>query len=99
MVGGQSLFDHKAEMLVLLISGTFGLLFAWKLFRWEKEEKISTRAKLVSLTFIVPFLVMGIWMNEYGNLAATWKETFSLMSRAPSRTEQHASSCRRHFAE
>ena len=59
MVGGQSLFEHRAEMLVLLISGTFGLLFAWKLFRWEKEEKISTRAKLVSLTFIVPFLVDG----------------------------------------
>ena len=94
MVSGQSLFDHRAEMLVLLISGTFGLLFAWKLFRWEKEEKISTRAKLVSLTFIVPFLVMGIWMNERGNLAATWKETFSLMSHAPLAEEQHASPAR-----
>jgi ABC-2 type transport system permease protein len=83
MVGGQSLFDHQAEMLALLISGTFGLLFAWRLFRWEKEEKISTRAKLVSLTFVVPFLVMGIWMNERGNLAATWNETFSLLSRKP----------------
>ena len=51
------------EMLVLLVSGTFGLLFAWKLFRWEKEEKISWRAKLVSITFMIPFLVMGFWMN------------------------------------
>ena len=83
MVAGQSLFDHKAEMLVLLISGTFGLLFAWKLFRWEKEEKISRRAKWSPLTFIVPFLAMGFWMNTYGNLHETWKETFSLMSRAP----------------
>ena len=90
MVGGQSLFDHRVEMLVLLISGAFGLLFAWKLFRWEKEEKISPRAKLVSMTFIVPFLVMGIWMNEHGNLAATWKETFSLMSHAPLAEGQHA---------
>jgi ABC-2 type transport system permease protein len=80
MVSGESLFDHQAEMLALLISGTFGLLFAWKLFRWEKEEKISTRAKLVSLTFVVPFLIMGIWMNEHGNLAATWKGTFSLLT-------------------
>jgi len=91
MVGGQPLFDHQAEMLVLLVSGTFGLLFAWKLFRWEKEEKISTRAKLVSLTFIVPFLVMGIWMNARGNLAATWKQTLSLMSRQPLAAGQHAS--------
>ncbi len=90
MVRGESLFDRRAEVLILLISGTFGLLFAWKLFRWEKEEKISTRAKLVSLTFVVPFVVMGIWMNARGKLAATWKETFSLMSRAPL-AEEHVS--------
>jgi len=83
MLGGQSLFDHRAELLVLLMSGTFGLLFAWKLFRWEKEEKISRRAKLVSISFIVPFLVMGIWMNERRNFTGTWRETFSLMSRPP----------------
>jgi ABC-2 type transport system permease protein len=91
MVGGQSLLEHRAEMLVLLVSGTFGLLFAWKLFRWEKEEKISRRAKLVSLTFVVPFLAMGIWMNEFGNLTAKWKETYSLMSHEPLETGQHAS--------
>lgn len=91
MVGGQPLSDHWAEMLVLLISGTFGLLFAWKLFRWEKEEKISTRAKLLALTFVVPFLVVGIWMNKYGNLAATWKSTFTLMSHEPLETRPQAS--------
>jgi len=89
MVGGQSLLDHGPEMIALLVSGTFGLLFAWKLFRWEKEEKISTRAKLISLTFIVPFLAMGFWMNKYGNLAATWKETFALMEHeSPAAHEQ-----------
>jgi ABC-2 type transport system permease protein len=91
MVRGQSLFDHKAEMMVLVISGTFGLLFAWKLFRWEKGEKISNRAKLVSLAFIVPFLAMGVWMNKYGNLRATWKETYSLMSQGPFSHGQHES--------
>jgi ABC-2 type transport system permease protein len=84
MVQGESLFAHAAEMLVLLVSGTFGLLFAWKLFRWEKEEKISRRAKLFSLSFVVPFLVMGVWMNARGNLTAAWAETFSFMGRAPS---------------
>ncbi|HMD83247.1 MAG TPA: CIA30 family protein [Terriglobia bacterium] len=91
MVGGQSLFEHRAEMLVLLISGTFGLLFAWKLFRWEKEEKISTRAKFVSISFVVPFLVMGFWMNEHGNLAAAWEATYSMMSRPPLTAGQPAS--------
>jgi len=91
MVSGQSLLDHRAEVLILLISGTFGLLFAWKLFRWEKEEKISLRAKLVSTTFVVPFVVMGIWMNEHGNPAAAWSQTFSLMSRQPRAAGQPAS--------
>ncbi len=91
MVSGESLAHHRAEMLALLISGTFGLLFAWKLFRWEKEEKISTRAKLVSVIFVVPFLVMGTWMNEHGNLAATWSKTFSLMSHPPLTAGQPAS--------
>jgi ABC-2 type transport system permease protein len=90
MVGGQSLFAHRSEMLALLVSGTFGLLFAWKLFRWEKEEKISTRAKLLSLAFIVPFLAMGIWMTKYGNLAEAWKSTFALMDREPKAADQRA---------
>jgi len=83
MVGGQSLSNHRTELIVLVIAGTFGLLFAWKLFRWEKEERVSTRAKLISLTCVVPFLITGIWMNERGGLAATWQKTFSLMSNSP----------------
>jgi ABC-2 type transport system permease protein len=92
MVGSRSLYDQRAEMLVLIVSGTFGLLFAWKLFRWEKGEKISTRAKLLSITFVVPFLVMGIWMIGRGSLAATSKETFSFISQPPAEEEQHLSS-------
>ena len=88
MVGGQSLSINARKCWCSLVSGTFGLLFAWKLFRWEKEEKISSRAKLVSVTFVVPFLVMGIWMNKRGSLAATWKETYSLISQTPSTEDQ-----------
>jgi ABC-2 type transport system permease protein len=89
MVRGESLASHRAELLVLLISGTFGLFFAWKLFRWEKEEKISTRNKLIAITFVVPFLIMGTWMNARGNLATGWEQTYSLMRQEPP-TEQHA---------
>jgi ABC-2 type transport system permease protein len=91
MVGGQSLFDHRAEILLLLVSGTFGLLFAWKLFRWEKEERIRPTTKLLSLTFVIPFLVMGFWMNKHGNLTKGWKQTFSLMSSPPLAEEQSTS--------
>jgi ABC-2 type transport system permease protein len=90
MLSGQSLFDHRAEMMVLLISGTFGLLFAWKLFRWEKEERISTRAKLISVVFVVPFLVMGAWMNKRGRLAGISEETFSFGGDQSAAGGQHS---------
>ena len=90
MVRRESLWAHGPEMLILLITGTFGLLFAWKLFRWEKEERISTRSKFAALTFVVPFVGMGIWMNSRPNLAATWRDTFALMTHAPVTEQQHA---------
>jgi ABC-2 type transport system permease protein len=82
MVQGQPLAEHWAEMVVLLVSGVFGLLFAWKLFRWEKEEKISRGAKLAALVFVVPFALMGFWMNARGDLLASWQASYSLMSQA-----------------
>ncbi len=88
MVSHDSLLAHSAEMLILLISGTFGVLLAWKLFRWEKDERIPTRARLIALSFIAPFLIMGFWMLERGTYAATWKDTFSLLSQPKATTPQ-----------
>jgi len=81
MVQGQPLVNHWREMVVLVVSGTFGLLFAWKLFRWEKEEKISSRAKLLALSFVFPFLVTGVWMNTRGNLMASWATSYYLIDQ------------------
>ena len=77
----EPLLKHWPEMLVLVISGFFGLLFAMKLFRWEKEERISTRAKLWSGVFVVPFLVMGAWMNTRANPTATWSRSYNAMEQ------------------
>jgi len=78
----EPLPDHWPEMLVLVISGVFGLLFAMKLFRWEKEERISTRAKLWSGVFVLPFLVMGVWMNTRANPTALWSRSYNVMEKA-----------------
>ena len=77
----ETLLKHWPEMLVLVISGCFGLLFAMKLFRWEKEERISTRAKLWSGVFVLPFLVMGVWMNTRANPTATWSRSYNAMEQ------------------
>jgi ABC-type multidrug transport system permease subunit len=82
MAQAESLLDHWPEMLVLVTSGVFGLLFAMKLFRWEKEERISTRAKLWSAAFVLPFLVMGMWMNTRANPTANWARSYSVMGHA-----------------
>jgi len=82
MVQGRPLAEHWAEMVVLVVSGIFGLLFAWKLFRWEKEEKISSRAKWLSVTFIIPFLITGMWMNTRQDLTSSWAIAYRLSERA-----------------
>ncbi len=83
MSQADSFFDHWPEMLVLIVSGVSGLLFALKLFRWEKDEKISLPAKLWSVVFALPFLVMGLWMNTRGNPTAMWARSYSLTGQAP----------------
>jgi hypothetical protein len=82
MAQAVPLLDHWPEMLVLVTSGVFGLLFAMKLFRWEKEERISTKAKLWSGVFVLPFVVMGLWMNTRANPTATWARSYNVAGQA-----------------
>jgi hypothetical protein len=83
MAQAEPLLDHWPEMLVLVTSGVFGLLFAMKLFRWEKEERISSKAKLWSGVFVLPFLVMGMWMNTRANPTAMWARSYNVTEQAP----------------
>jgi imidazolonepropionase-like amidohydrolase/ABC-type multidrug transport system permease subunit len=47
--------------LALLVTGLVGLFIGFKLFRWEKEEKIRASAKLWLAAVLTPFLVLGLW--------------------------------------
>jgi hypothetical protein len=53
------------------------MMFAWKLFRWEKEEQITRAHKLWSIAFVIPFLLMGVWMNSSGSAMAGWAKSFN----------------------
>ncbi|MDE3180436.1 MAG: CIA30 family protein, partial [Acidobacteriota bacterium] len=87
MSQGQPLRAHGAEMLVLIISGIFGLLFAWKLFRWEKDEPIRRSRKFMALAFVIPFIAMGLWMNTRANPAAGWDMALKMASgKAPEKS-------------
>ena len=81
MSGSHSLAGHAPELVVLVLSGFFGLLIAWKLFRWEKEERIPTANKMWALALVVPFLLTGTWMYLFKNPTAAWAKTYSLLDR------------------
>lgn len=61
MIGGQSLAANLLPIVALLITMCVALTVGIKLFRWEKEEKISGRAKLWILGVLAPFLLMGLY--------------------------------------
>lgn len=83
MIQSEPLLNHLPEMLALTLSGIFGLLFAWKLFRWEKEEKIPNSSKAWALALVGPFVFIGFWMNLYANPAKAWASTYSMLNRGP----------------
>ena len=61
MAQAESLLDHWPEMLVLVTSGIFGLLFAMKLFRWEKGRGYPQRPNCGP-----PFLCCPSWLWACG---------------------------------
>jgi ABC-type multidrug transport system permease subunit len=94
MSNGEKLAAHSSELLVLMISGIFGVLFAWKLFRWEKDEVIPRSRQLIASAFVLPFIAMGVWMNSHSNFATSWSRAFNRASNNANRTARatHASS-------
>ena len=58
--------------LALVLTAFVGLFIAYKLFRWEKEEKIRASAKLWLAAVMTPFLVLGFWqMHARTGIAKT----------------------------
>ena len=58
--------------LALLLTAFVGLFISYKLFRWEKEEKIRASAKLWLAAVLTPFLLLGFWqMHARTGIAKT----------------------------
>lgn len=49
------------SLLALLLTLVVGLFISVKLFRWEKEEKVKSSAKLWVLAALAPFLLLGVY--------------------------------------
>lgn len=67
MLRDQSFFQGWRSVLALIVTAIVGLIVGTKLFRWEKEEKIRTSAKLWILAVLLPFVILGIWQAYHGS--------------------------------
>ena len=57
----ESIAQNLLPALALVLTTALGLFLAYKLFRWEKEEKIRNSAKLSIFAVMLPFLCVGGW--------------------------------------
>jgi ABC-2 type transport system permease protein len=51
-----------------------------QLFRWEPEVKVPRRAKLLVIATAIPFLLLGLWENKYGNIPAQAQSAFDSLN-------------------
>jgi imidazolonepropionase-like amidohydrolase/ABC-type multidrug transport system permease subunit len=61
LLRNEGLAANIQPALALILTAFVGLSISYKLFRWEKEEKIRASAKLWLAAVLTPFLVLGAW--------------------------------------
>src|SRR5579862_931956 len=79
----EGIVANIQPVVALLLTLVLGLFIAYKLFRWEKEEKIRNSAKLWLAAVMTPFLCLGFWqMHTKSNAEKT-----KILQRQLSRSE------------
>ena len=71
LLHNQGLSEQRGLVGILLLAGIVGATVAMKLFRWEKDEKIRTSAKLWVAAVLLPFLIYGVFTYIRGNGVST----------------------------
>ncbi|HEY6384357.1 MAG TPA: ABC transporter permease, partial [Candidatus Acidoferrum sp.] len=51
-----------------------------QLFRWEPEVKVPRNAKLLVIATAIPFLLLGLWENKFGNIPAQAQSAYDSLS-------------------
>jgi imidazolonepropionase-like amidohydrolase/ABC-type multidrug transport system permease subunit len=83
LLRNEGLVANIQPALALLLTTAMGLFISYKLFRWEKEEKIRPASKLWLAAVLTPFLLLGFWqMHARTGIAKT-----KILNRQLSRSE------------
>jgi imidazolonepropionase-like amidohydrolase/ABC-type multidrug transport system permease subunit len=83
--GRETLVDNFSAVGALALTSVIGTFLAFKLFRWEKEEKVKPSAKAWLAACLAPFIVMG----GYQAYAKTNIERARLLLRDQARSAGH----------
>jgi imidazolonepropionase-like amidohydrolase len=63
LTGNESILQNWSSAGALIVTAIVGTLLAVKLFRWEKEEKMRSSAKLWLVVVLAPFFAMGAFQS------------------------------------
>jgi imidazolonepropionase-like amidohydrolase/ABC-type multidrug transport system permease subunit len=63
LTGNESIMQNLSSAGALIVTAIVGTLLAVKLFRWEKEEKMRSSAKLWLVVVLAPFFAMGAFQS------------------------------------
>ena len=83
MLQNQGLFALGTAVAAMLLTAVLGWFVGVKLFRWEKEEKIRSSAKLWVLAVLLPFLLMGVWRGLHRGQKADIQMNGKTVQRIP----------------
>jgi ABC-type multidrug transport system permease subunit len=69
LLRGESIWQNMTAVVALLATAAVSLFVCFKLFRWEKEDRLKPSAKLWVVAALAPFVLTGMWQtHDRGNL-------------------------------
>jgi ABC-2 type transport system permease protein len=76
------IWDHNVLIALgsLVCWAILTFFLSAQLFRWEPEVKVRRNAKLLVLATAIPFLLLGLWENKFGNITAQAQSAFDSLN-------------------
>jgi ABC-2 type transport system permease protein len=81
MMWNSGLGQVAEETIALLLSLAAAFEMSLRLFRWEPDEKVPSRAKAWAVVALVPFLLLGAWETAHGKRLAQSRAIFQSISQ------------------
>src|SRR5262249_1703564 len=82
LVQKDAWWDNPGAVGAMFATTLIALFLGVKLFRWEKEEKVRTSAKLWLVAAVAPFLVLGVYQYYSRDNVVKAKSLYREMRRS-----------------